>query len=133
MKKVYTQQDMDYSERALLIIGCILGLMIMTWIYLLGGAFNSIFEEIGIDADQMAIDYVLEYYPEYKNCTLEANLMPSWSYDSVKVYCYQKERRDGLIEGRYNDGEIGPTTEIIFDEITLEDILREELSKHFPL
>ena len=91
------------------------------------GVFDSPLDELDIDKDKLAGDYVLEYYPEYKKCTFEyyncldnSNL---YCRGEVNIYCNNLENRGGL---KFSKNEV--TEVIFFDDITLEEIFENKIN-----
>lgn len=91
------------------------------------GAFGTPLEELDVNKDKLAESYVLEYYPEYNNCSMEYDPCVSdgglTCRGGVNIYCEDLGNRDGL---RTSKTQI--TESIIFEGITLEEIFEKRMN-----
>lgn len=117
--------EFDFSMIGL-VIGFALG---MGLFFLLDSSFSDPMAELDIDKDKLAKDYIVYYYPEYTNCSIE--------YDSdlninrqivpgVNIYCNTLDDRDGL---KFVQSEELPI-QIAFEDITLEQIFAAKINKY---
>ena len=71
----------------------------------------------------MVREYVLDYYPEFENCSIEyevcADDLLLSCVGGAKIYCNELDNRDDFKVER----EKAPTEVLYFDDIDLEDIL----------
>jgi len=99
-------------------------------IILLCGGFDSPVEELGLDKEQLVRGHILDYYPEFENCSIEYMTCVDTFFGSAckkgaKIYCNELDNRDDLKVKRDNI----PTEVIYFDDIDLEDILLHKLGR----
>lgn len=111
--------------------GVIAAILLYSAILLFIGAFDAPIDELGINKDLLTRNYVLKYYPEFENCSIEyAEKLEDCSsskcpyYNGAAIYCSEEyDRRDGLRIG----GKTEMTDQIEFEYMTLERILKQKL------
>ena len=89
------------------------------------GVFENPIEKLNLE-DDLASKHVLKYYPEFENCSIQYDECAgsgNFCKKGVEIYCSGLEDRDGLRTQRDKH----PTEVLYFDDITLKDILIEEL------
>lgn len=113
------------------LIGLLIGAMIMSFIFIVF-AIDTPINQLELSEDKIAEAYVLEYYPEYSNCSIEwdKNLVSDCSTcawkSGVNIYCDSMDNRDGLrIRKEYQ-----PTQQIEFDDVSIQDALEHLLSEY---
>ena len=107
------------------LIGLIFSFIFISFFFFMFGVFDSPLDELDIDKDKLAGDYVLELYPEFESCSFEYNSCIELPCEAgVKVYCSDLENRDGL---KISKDEV--TEKIVFDGITLEEIFENKINK----
>ena len=122
---IFEQKVFAIFITVLLSVG-ILFLVLFAW-----GVFESPLEKLNIDRDVLAKDYVVEYNPEYKSCSMvydfsecRDNSINSKYYEAVKIYC-GLDNRDGLLVGDIKN----PIEIIYFEDITLEEIFTNKINE----
>ncbi len=107
-----------------MIIGITIGAYALTLILAFSGAFDSPVTELELDKDLLAEYHILNYYPEYENCSFKYKghnqIDCDEGVDGVDVFCSGVEHRDGM---SVLDSNADLT--LCFDDIELEDILKE--------
>lgn len=82
------------------ILGMFLTIIICLGVALLTGLFDSSIDRLKINKNNLVSDYVKEYYPEFKNCTIEYNLDDDANYansiEQANIYCEKLTSRDSL-------------------------------------
>jgi len=124
------EEEYEYSAQIIL-VGIVVGLVVTILTILtigITGGFDKTYEKLDISEDDLARYHVIKYYPEYENCSI--------TYESIrqsglrmeygaKIYCNLTDNRDGM---KVNRG-IEPTIELIFEDITMDEILRNIVSE----
>jgi hypothetical protein len=112
---------------------CIMaGFIIAVLLSFLNGTHDSNIDKLGFDKNQVASWYVLKYYPEFKNCTiqydsaLQAEEFFSGPLQGVEIYCNSKlPNRDGLA---IKDKE-EPTKVIYFEKTNIDKIFEQYIKE----
>lgn len=120
----------DRKEKWFYSIICMIFTILFTILIIsLSGGFDSPVEELGINEDRLVRGYVLDYYPEFENCSIEydacADDLPFSCVRGAKIYCNELDNRDDFKVER----EKAPTEVLYFDDIDLEDILLYKIRK----
>lgn len=125
-----TREDCLIIERNIfLIFGIVLGAVILITILGICGVLDNKVDRLDLDEDLLAKYHVLQYYPEYENCSvryLDADeIACEWGVSGTKVFCKDIEDRDGM-------SVLGTTEDltICFDEIEMNDILDNLLEEY---
>ena len=99
----------------------------LLWVF---GAFDSPLEELEINKDTLAREFVLEYYPEFENCSIFYDDYKCRTDDfiedcpeAVEIYCGIDDR-DGLTA---NSEKEEPDEVLYFIDTTLEEIFRNKI------
>ena len=117
------EEEYEYSAQIIL-VGIVVGLVVTILTILtigITGGFDKTYEKLDISEDDLARYHVIKYYPEYENCSI--------TYESIrqsglrmeygaKIYCNLTDNRDGMKVNR----RIEPTIELIFKDITMDEI-----------
>lgn len=120
-KEIYLTEGEGFG---FVIIGFLLGCFVLTFALFAFGAFEEPYKKLGVSEDSLARYHVLKYYPEYENCSIVYDLIDSDGWTNkygAKVYCNSIDNRDGMRVNIENQ----PTIELIFEDITLEQIFKE--------
>jgi len=120
----------DKGDKWAVAICCIILTILFTILIIaLCGGFDNPVQELGINEDRLVREYVLDYYPEFENCSIEYDIcaddMLLSCVDGAKIYCNELDNRDDFKVER----EKAPTEVLYFDDIDLEDILLYKLGK----
>jgi len=125
MKEKY-EEESGFGE-AEFFLGVFMGAILIILILAITGEFNKPYEQVGISEDTLARYHVLKYYPEYEDCSITYGAINSNcgfnDCPGAIVSCNKIDKRDGM---RVNL-ETQPTIELIFEDITLNDIFKDLL------
>ena len=125
MKEEY--EEYSNFDEASFFTGILLSVILLTVIITITGGFNKSYEQVGISEDTLARYHVLKYYPEYEDCSITYGAINSNcgfnDCPGAIVSCNKIDKRDGM---RVNL-ETQPTIELIFEDITLNDIFKDLL------
>ncbi len=83
---------------------------------------ERIYDQLDIDLDEIAKEYVVSYYPEYNNCSMDFINLDT-GIDSVNIYCNSLEDRDGLSTKQPQEADF----KIYFEDITIEQIIKDKI------
>lgn len=124
-KKIYDESDKWYFIITTIIVVCYIGIATLC----ISGAFESPMNKLDLDKNELAASHVLEYYPEYENCSFRYKTAPQIdcknNIPGVEVLCEQVEDRDGMNVLGNN-----PTLTLCFDDITLEEIFEDRILEY---
>ena len=111
-------------------VGVVMAIFFTLFFLFMFHAFDSPLNELDIDKDKLAKDYVIGLYPEFEMCSFEYNFcVKSQALSSceagVKVYCNDLGNRNGLKISNDVATEI-----ILFEGITLEEIFENKINEY---
>ena len=112
----------DTSDRISCFLLAMIGTCFLIFVILtLFGVFDSPIEKLGLDENELVREHILQYYPEFENCSIEYACIGSGfsCKNGIKIYCDSLDNRNDLKVKR----NIEPTEVFYLDGITLEDIL----------
>lgn len=124
MTKKKTEQVND--DEGLMVVMFFLGLIVASavWIFIYYCVIvDNPIDDLDLDKNQIAREYVLIHYPEYQNCSIEWDSYirnSGWNVEGVNIYCGEVYNRDGLEVIRENE----PTIQIAFEDVTLEEAFK---------
>ena len=105
------------------VLGLIYGAIILAIVSVIAGVYSPAIDELDINKDNLAYNYVVSYYPEYANCSMKYinDLEPKMQgiTPGVEIYCQEDlPNRDSL--KRIG---ISPSYELAFDNgMSINDV-----------
>jgi hypothetical protein len=119
----------DNSWISIFIFGIIVGAFLLGVMVIISGLTDSPLTKLKINKNSLAKEYVVNIYPEFKNCSVDykddicSDGSGGCMNEGVNIYCDALDNRDGLKIARNN-----PITKtIFFKDITLEDIFKKKI------
>ena len=121
-----TNQEKTFGT-IIFFVGVVLTLLVLG----LFGAFDSPSEELDIDEQFLAKSHILNYYPEFENCSITySSCVCGEDFFSpckagVKIYCDENlDDRDKLKVKKENK----PNEIICFEDITIEELFLQRIN-----